>query len=287
VPESRDVWYTSADGLRLYAQDNGPTGAAATPILCLPGLTRNSRDFETVVPWLAAERRVISADFRGRGRSQYAPDPVTYRPDMEAADTILLLDTLGLPNAAIIGTSRGGIVAMFMAAMAKPRIAGIFFNDIGPALEIEGLLRIRTYLGKNPNFADWAAAVASLKQTNPVLTDLSEDQWQVFARRVFREENGRPVPDYDLRLGEVFPSAEDIAAGKLPPLWPLFDGLGGLPVSLLRGESSDLLSATTVEGMRKHHPGLDATTIPGRAHVPFLDEPESRAAIRRWLDRLP
>jgi pimeloyl-ACP methyl ester carboxylesterase len=286
MPESRDAWFRSSDGLRLYAQDSGPIGGTAMPVLCLAGLTRNSRDFETIVPWLASERRVVCLDYRGRGRSQYAPDPVTYRPDMEADDALRLLDTLGLDRIGIIGTSRGGIVAMFMAAMAKQRIAGILFNDIGPALDVAGLLRIRSYLGKNSNFTDWGQAVASLKQTNPGLDDLSEDRWRVFARRIFRDENGRPVLDYDVRLGEAFPSAEDIAAGKLQPLWPLFDGLAGLPVGVLRGENSDLLSVATVAEMASHHPGLDATTVPHRAHVPFLDEPESQEAIARWLGKL-
>jgi pimeloyl-ACP methyl ester carboxylesterase len=186
----------------------------------------------------------------------------------------------------IIGTSRGGIVAMFMAAKAKPRIAGVLFNDIGPVLEIGGLLRIRSYLGKASSFADWEEAVAALKGTNQGHVGLSDDQWFAFAKRVFREDGGKLVPDYDLKLGTAFPSAEDIAAGKLEPLWPLYEGLAGLPVSVLRGENSDLLSVETVQGMADRHPGLDATTVRHRAHVPFLDEPEAQAAIARWIDRL-
>jgi pimeloyl-ACP methyl ester carboxylesterase len=257
----------------------------ATSILCLPGLTRNSRDFETVLPWLAAERRVVCTDFRGRGKSQYADDPQTYRADVEAADTLALLDHLKLARVAIIGTSRGGIVAMILAAMAKPRLTGVLLNDIGPVLEPAGLLRIRSYLGKAPPFTDWDDAVAAVKRTNPGVVGLSDADWLAFARRVFRDDNGRPAPDYDAKLATTFPTEEQITSGKLEPLWPLFDNLAGLPVSVLRGENSDLLNARTVEEMAARHAGLDATTVPGRAHVPFLDEPESRVAIERWLAR--
>jgi pimeloyl-ACP methyl ester carboxylesterase len=282
---SFDVWYASADGLKLHALDVGPRDALATSILCLPGLTRNSRDFETVLPWLAAERRVVCTDFRGRGKSQYADDPQTYRADVEAADTLALLDHLKLARVAIIGTSRGGIVAMILAAMAKPRLTGVLLNDIGPVLEPAGLLRIRSYLGKAPPFTDWDDAVAAVKRTNPGVVGLSDADWLAFARRVFRDDNGRPAPDYDAKLATTFPTEEQITSGKLEPLWPLFDNLAGLPVSVLRGENSDLLNARTVEEMAARHAGLDATTVPGRAHVPFLDEPESRVAIERWLAR--
>src|SRR5438552_7460330 len=143
----REIRYISADGLSLYARDYGPVVGGKTPLLCLPGLTRNSADFEEVAERLAPTRRVVAPDFRGRGHSQYASDPKTYRPDVEMADTLLLMDQLGIQKAAIIGTSRGGIVAMLMAAKAKDRLAGICFNDIGPRIGKAGLLRIRSYLG--------------------------------------------------------------------------------------------------------------------------------------------
>lgn len=280
----REVHYSSVDGLSLYARDYA--GGAGIPVLCLPGLTRNAKDFEALAPWLAKSRRVICPDFRGRGNSQYADDPSSYRPDVEMADTIALLDHLDVPRAGVIGTSRGGIVAMFMAAQAKERLAGVALNDIGPRIDVAGLLRIRTYLGRDPAFASWDEAAAALKITNPGFDTLTEAQWQVFARRVFREENGLPRADYDPQLTQGFPSAEAIASGKVPELWSLFDQLAPLPALVLRGENSDLLSAATVAEMQQRHPGLATVTIPNRGHVPFLDEPAAMARIESWLARL-
>ena len=267
----------------VHARDQGPLSGPLTPLLCLPGLTRNAKDFEAVAARLARTRRVVSADFRGRGRSQYAADPLTYRPDVELSDTLLVLDHLGIARAAVIGTSRGGIVTMFMAAKAPARLAGALLNDIGPRLNAGGLLRIRSYIGSDPQFASWAEAVAALQLTNPGFATLSEAEWMVFAKRVFRDVNGSPRADYDPRLGVTFPSAEDITSGKVPELWGLLDLMAAIPVTVLRGEHSDLLSAATVAEMKTHLPQLKTVTVQDRGHVPFLDEPESIAAIDEWL----
>ena len=277
----REHMVAAADGTRLYARDYG-AGGGLTPAVCLPGLTRNARDFETIAPWLAASRRVVALDFRGRGNSGRA-DPATYRPDQEVADTLAVLDHLGVERFAVIGTSRGGIAAMVMAARALPRMAGVLFNDIGPRIETEGLLRIRGYLGADPQFAGWDEAMAALKSINPGFPGLAEADWLAFARRVYREVEGKPRADYDPALAVTFPSAEDITAGKVPELWPLFDMLAALPCLVLRGAYSDLLSERTVAEMQARHPRLSAATIALRGHVPFLDEADSRAAITGWL----
>ena len=282
----REVFYTSGDGLRLYARDHGPQNSGRLPVLCLPGLTRNAKDFEPLAERLGASRRVICPDFRGRGRSQYAGDPLTYRPDVELSDTLLLLDALEVQRAAVVGTSRGGIVGMIMAAKAPERLAGLLLNDIGPRIDTSGLLRIRGYLGTDPEFSDWAEAVAALKATNPGFDTLTAADWERFARRVFREEKGRPRADYDPRLAANFPSAADIAAGQVPELWALLPALAGVPVTVLRGVHSDLLSAATVAEMLAHLPHATAVTVADRGHVPFLDEPESLAAVDALLARV-
>jgi pimeloyl-ACP methyl ester carboxylesterase len=273
---------SAADGTELYARDYAANRSGLVPIVCLPGLTRNSKDFETIAPRLAETRRVLAFDFRGRGRSGRA-DPATYRPDQEVADTLHVLDTLGIARFAIIGTSRGGIAAMVMAARALPRMAGVLFNDIGPKIDKAGLLRIRSYLGTDPQFADWAAAVAALKSSNPGFDTLSEDEWLAFARRVYRAVNGVPRADYDPALAQNFPSVADIEAGKVPELWPLLDMMADVPSLVLRGVHSDLLSAEIVDTMHQHHRRLASVTVQDRGHVPFLDEPESLAAIADWL----
>lgn len=273
---------TAADGTRLYARDYAGQTSGPVPVICLPGLTRNAKDFETIAPRLAATRRVLALDFRGRGRSGRA-DPTTYRPDQEVADTLAVLDHLGIGRFAIIGTSRGGIAAMVMAARALPRMAGVLFNDIGPKIDKAGLLRIRSYLGSDPQFAGWAEAVAALKASNPGFPDLGEDDWLAFARRVYRDENGRPRADYDPALSLNFPSVAEIEAGKMPELWALLELMADVPSVVLRGEHSDLLSAETVAAMQRQHRRLAAVTVARRGHVPFLDEPESIAAIDSWL----
>lgn len=278
----RDVYFTSADGLALYGRDY-PADNGSTPLLCLCGLTRNMRDFEPLAQWLGGSRRLIMMDYRGRGRSAYAPDPLTYRPDIELADALRLLDHLGIGQANIIGTSRGGIIAMLMAAQFPQRLESVLLNDVGPIIEKASLLRIRSYLGRAVSFGSWNEAVAALKDSNPGFETLSESEWLSFAQRVFVEKGGRITNDYDLRLAETFPTAEDIEKSGVPDLWRLFDALAAFPVTVLRAEHSDLLSAETVTEMQKRHPRLSAFTIKDRGHVPFLNEPDAKAAIEAWL----
>ncbi len=281
-----DVWFEAADGLKLFARDYNQAPAGRAVILCLAGLTRNSKDFEPVIPHLARRHRVITMDYRGRGRSAHAEEWATYRPEIEASDAVRLLDHLNVPRAAILGTSRGGIVAMVMAAKHIDRLGGVFFNDIGPEIEPAGLIRIRKMIDQRSSMSNWDAAIDTLKAGNPGFETLTAAQWDRMARAIFRDENGQPVHDFDIRLGLTFPSMEDIAGGKVPALWMLFDLLKDLPVSVLRGEHSDLLSQRIVDDMTAHHPAVDAVMVRDRGHVPFLDEPESVAAILRWLDRV-
>jgi pimeloyl-ACP methyl ester carboxylesterase len=280
------VRFRSPDGLELYARDYGPRAAASTPVLCLSGLTRNSRDSQPVAEQIA-DRRVIAPDYRGRGRSAYAPDWSSYTVEVELADAIALLDSLGIARVVVIGTSRGGLIGMALAALHRDRLAGILLNDIGPVLEPAGLLRIRQYLGRPLRFTTWRGAVAALKRNNPGFDSLSEAEWLAFAHRLYRDVGGRPVLDYDPNLRRSFPTPAKIAAGAARPIWELMAALEGLPVAALRGEHSDLLGPQTHARMAEVVPGLDAVTVADRGHAPFLDEPESRAAISRLLARCP
>lgn len=279
----RDIHFTSADGLALYGRDY-PAGDDATPILCLAGLTRNTRDFEPLARWLAGKRRLITMDYRGRGRSAYADDPLTYRPDIELADALRLLDHLGIERVNVIGTSRGGIIAMIMAAQFPQRLKSVLLNDVGPVIEKASLIRIRSYLGKALAFESWDEAVTALKDAHQGFKTLSDAEWLSFARRVFIETGGRISHDYDLRLAQTFPTDEEIKKAGSPDLWPLFHALLAFPVVVIRAQNSDLLSAATVAQMKKRHPRLAAYTIKDRGHVPFLDEPGARAAIKTWLE---
>ena len=280
------VHFQTDDGVRLFARDYSQPRSALTPLLCLPGLTRSSKDFEVIAPWLAQTRRVIAPDFRGRGLSQYASDPTCYRPDIELLDMIGLLNSLQIDRVAVVGTSRGGIVGMLMATFFHGRLAGLFLNDVGPELDSAGLLRIRSYLGVQSEFASWEMAIATLKSNNSGFESLAPDEWRAFAQRVFKPVNGLPRIDYDPALLQTFPSAEDITAGRVANLWEFFGKIGDLPVSVVRGEHSDLLSAATVAAMKQQNSGLDATTIPKRGHAPFLDEAPAKEALVRWLARV-
>ncbi|MDP1699625.1 MAG: alpha/beta hydrolase [Aestuariivirga sp.] len=280
------VHFQTDDGLRLFARDYSSSLSALTPLLCLPGLTRNSKDFEPIAPWLAQTRRVIAPDFRGRGLSHYASDPASYRPDIELIDAIAFLDFLKIDRVAVIGTSRGGIVGMLIAAFFNDRLGGLFLNDVGAELDSAGLLRIRSYLGVQSEFTSWEMAVANLKSSNCGFESLTADEWRAFAQRVFKPVNGVPRIDYDPALLRTFPSVEDITAGRGANLWEFFGKIGNLPVSLARGEHSDLLSAATVAAMKQQNAGLDATTIPKRGHAPFLDEAPAKEALMRWLARV-
>ncbi len=281
-----DVYFTSQDGLRLYARDYPKMGGGSeVPILCLAGLTRNSKDFHTFAATHAPRRRVIAMDYRGRGRSEYAKKWATYAPLDEMRDAVTLLTVLGIHKVIVLGTSRGGLIAMLMAALSPTVLHGVILNDVGPEIEARGLLRLKGYIGQVPEPKSWEDAAHMLRQTNKGFDDLTDAQWMAWTKRTYCSINGMPVADYDPNLPKTFPSHEDIMEGRLPTLWPQFKALSRNPVLVLRGEHSDLLADSTVEKMRDIKPDLLAETIPNRGHVPFLDEPESEAAIAEFLLR--
>jgi pimeloyl-ACP methyl ester carboxylesterase len=282
----REHWYSAADGTRLFACDVGPLDNGLVPLLCLPGLTRNAKDFEPVFSQFGITRRIIAMDFRGRGRSACAADAMTYRPDVELQDTLGFLDALQIDRVAVLGTSRGGIVGLLMATMAKQRLAGLCLNDIGCKLETAGLLRIMTYLGTAVSYPTWEAAAESFSQSAVGFGSVSTSQWLSVVKRIYRENENGIEQNYDLNLARTRPAVQDVIDGKLPDLWALLPALTDTPFALLRGEGSDLLSTQTVERMVSEVPDLVATTIRGRGHVPFLDEPESISAISAWLARV-
>lgn len=276
----------SADGTRIFAELHGG-GLPGVPVVCLPGLTRNGRDFEPVVEQLTGIRPVLTVDFRGRGRSDHAADPLTYRPDVELADTLAVLADFAISRVALLGTSRGGIVGMLMAAQAPDVLAGLFLNDIGPRLEPEGLLRIMGYVGVDVSFADWHAAAQRYAATAPGFSGVRSEQWMIAVQRCFAlRSDSRIAPSYDPRLSATLPNPDDVRAGKTPELWPLLSSLAEKPVTCLRGANSDLLTDKTLQQLKNTLPQAEILTVPDRGHVPFLDEPECVAAIERWLARV-
>jgi pimeloyl-ACP methyl ester carboxylesterase len=282
-----DRFFASTDGLRLYYRDYAAPRGESTrlPVLCIPGLTRNSRDFERLAPHLERQRRVVATDLRGRGRSARDPNWRNYQPGVYLSDLRELLKDARIERVVIVGTSLGGLLAMMFSALEPERVAGIVLNDIGPEIDPAGRTRIATYVGRTPPVSSWDEAVRQARATYGIaLPGLGDADWRALARRAYREVDGVPVLDMDPMIGET---VRNPPPGSPDDLWPLFAALAAVPVLALRGELSDVLSAATVERMRREHPGLTAVTIPDRGHPPLLDEPAALAAIDAFLSRLP
>ncbi|MFO1107364.1 MAG: alpha/beta hydrolase [Amaricoccus sp.] len=271
--------FTTSDGLSLSYTDQG-TGL---PLLCLPGLTRDSRDFDELAAAIAGRHRVIALTARGRGASDRDPTFANYNVAIEARDAVELLDHLGLPQATIIGTSRGGLLAMLIAATLPQRLSGVLLNDIGPVIAPEGLARIMTYLGIAPRARTYAEAVQALKVTmGREFPGLSDEKWLTCAQRWFDHGPEGLELNYDPKLRDAVEAGVQPAAD----MWPLFDALAGKPVAVVRGANSDLLSRETVAAMQARRPDLIVAEVPDRGHVPFLDEPEALTALAALMTRV-
>ena len=279
-----DRYWNSADGLRLHYRDyEGPRDKP--PILCIPGLTRNARDFEPVAERYAGEWRVICVDLRGRAGSDYDPEPKHYSPPVYVADLLKLLDQEGIADAVFMGTSLGGICTMILASTDSDRIAGAMLNDVGPELGQVGIDRIATYVGKDVEFASWDDAVELLRTRNrEIFPRWGDGEWQRFARRVCREDKGGVRFDYDMKIADNSRSATPTPAVDA---WPSYRALAGRPVTILRGEISELLTQETAERMAAELPDdVELVVVRDVGHTPNLEEPESRAAMDRLLNRV-
>ena len=278
-----DRYWTSSDGLRLHYRDyDGPS--ERPPIVCLPGLTRNTRDFEAVADRHAGSWRVLALDFRGRGLSAYDPNPANYTPNTYAADVLEVLNAIGVERAVVLGTSLGGLVTMIIAANAHDRIAGAMLNDIGPEIDPRGIERIRGYVGRATEFASWEEVATALAARNvDIYPHYNAEQWQAFARRICNEREGRIVFDYDIAISSNFNRAP---SGPGASMWPQYQALAGIPLLILRGELSDLLEETVARKMAEVLPDAELVTVPGVGHAPALDEPEAIAGIDRLLARV-
>ena len=280
--------WTSRDGIALYARDYaGAGGNACLPVICLHGLTRNSKDFDGLAPRIAAlGRRVLVPDVRGRGQSAWDSKPGRYNPRTYARDVLGLMDQLGIPSAIFIGTSMGGLITMMLAAIRSKAVAAVILNDVGPAIAPEGVARILSYAGKGGSIDSWDDAVAYLRTTTGIaFPDFGDEDWRRLAERTFRDREGRPEFDYDPAI-----AAPLRKPGKAVELlaWLLFRRLARRrPAMLIRGGLSDILSADIAERMRKAAPTMREVVVPGVGHAPTLDEPEAVDAIAQFLRTVP
>jgi pimeloyl-ACP methyl ester carboxylesterase len=281
-----DIYYTARDGLRLHGRryPAAEGGTRARPVLCLAGLTRNGRDFHDLALALSqhasAPRTVYTLDYRGRGLSEFDTDWRNYSIPTEMLDVADFITLTGLAGAALIGTSRGGLITMLLAAAQPTAIGAVVLNDIGPVIEHEGLARISGYVGRVPLPISWADAARMMRELNRRhFPDISDAVWEEMARQWYNERNGRPAPGYDAALG----NALSVLDGPLPALWPQFEALKRVPLMVVRGEHSDILTAETVDEMRRRHPAMAAITVAGQGHAPLLKDTTSIEAIRHFL----
>lgn len=278
-------YYVSAEGLRLYYRDYAGGDAGRLPVLCLPGLTRNSRDFDHVARRIQPGRRVLCADLRGRGRSQHDPHWQNYHPGTYLQDIARLLADAGVDRAVFFGTSLGGVLSMLYAASQPQFVAAAILNDIGPEVDPVGRARIASYVGRHAPASSWAEAIAIVRSTYQIaLPDLTDQQWAEYARRSYSDVDGVPKLDVDPNIGEAMRAAPAAAA---PDLWPVFAALRPIPTLVLRGATSDILSRATFDRMRVEKPDLEGVEVPNRGHVPLLDEPAAASAIDAFLARVP
>jgi len=266
--------FRTSDGTNLYYTDTG----SGTPVIALAGLTRNTGDFDHVAPHLPC--RLIRMDYRGRGQSDWA-DPATYTIPHEAQDALALMDHLGLEKAAILGTSRGGLIAMMIAATAKNRLLGVALNDIGPEIADAGMDVIKDYIGRNPVQTSYAEAAQFRAMAWVQFEGVPQDRWLAEVRNHYEETEQGLVIRYDPKLRDAVLATAD---QQMPDLWPLFDAIEGLPLALIRGVNSDLLAEATADEMTTRRPDISRADVPGRGHVPFLDEPEALVALYEWLE---
>lgn len=283
-----DFFYQSADGLRLHARIYGQSRPDLWPVVCLPGLTRNARDFHELALHLSQgspnPRQVVAFDYRGRGQSDHDPNLHNYNVGIEAADILTGLSALGIEQAAFIGTSRGGLIIHVLGAMQPSILKAIILNDIGPVIEAAGLANIRSYLQRSPHPLGFAQAVAAQQSAHGAdFPALGQSDWERMVAALYREDNGQFLPDFD-------PALVDTLAGidftqPLSTLWPQFDALARIPMLAIRGEHSRLLSAATLEAMQRHHPGMETVIVAGQGHAPFLETGNLPQTIAAFLHR--
>jgi pimeloyl-ACP methyl ester carboxylesterase len=279
------TFITAPDGLKLHARCYGRASANALPVVCLPGLARSARDFEALAGALSADgRRVVALDYRGRGLSDYDRDPSNYSFQGELADLVAVLAALECQPAVFIGTSRGGILTMLLAALRPAAIAGVVLNDIGPVIEPKGLMRIKGYVGKLPQPRSYEEAAEILRRLfDAQFPKQTPADWLASAERTFKQVNGKLVPDYDPALAKTLEGVD--FEKPLPPLWGAFDALGQVPMMVIRGANSDLLSVETVAAMQARHPALETFEVPDQGHAPHLAEPNTMARIADFVAR--
>lgn len=289
VPDTvtwRDIRFSAGDGLLLHARDYGPADSGRLPVVCLPGLTRNCRDFHDLAVFLSTHkskpRRVVTMDFRGRGDSGWDSDWRRYAPLVELGDVLDLLVAARLDRACFVGTSRGGIVTMLLGAARPTAIAAAVLNDVGPEIDGRGLLRIKNMLAATRAPRSWDEATTVLREAyKPHFPGLDEAGWEDFARKTYDDRDGRPARAFDPKLIKALEAVD--YNQPLPTMWPQFDGLANAPVLVVHGVNSDILDSGTVVRMQERRPDLEVLEVAEAGHAPMLTEPPELSRIAAFV----
>jgi pimeloyl-ACP methyl ester carboxylesterase len=286
MPSPVSHFITAQDGLKLHVRAYGSSAATALSVVCLPGLTRTSADFDPLASALADDaerpRYVLALDYRGRGLSDYDSNPDNYSLRVELADVLSVLTALEIGKAVFVGTSRGGLLTMLLGSARPAALAGVVLNDIGPVLEPRGLARIKGYVGRLPQLNSFGEAAESLRQIfSAQFSALSANDWMELAQRMFRDHGGRIIPDYDPKLAHALPDVD--IEHPLPALWEQFDSLADVPLLIIRGANSDLLSPATFEAMRARRRQCEALVVPDQGHAPLLTDDETISRIGAFI----
>jgi pimeloyl-ACP methyl ester carboxylesterase len=286
-----EKFFESTDGLRLYARNYQPTGESTDrlPVVCLPGLTRNARDFHELALILSRDagfpRRVMAVDYRGRGLSDRDDNKANYNLAVECGDVIAACDAFGIDHAIFIGTSRGGLILHLLAAIKPELLTGVILNDIGPVIEPAGLMAIRDYLNRDRKPRSWSEAIDILKENHgAAFPSLDPTDWESMAHAIYREQNGVPLADYDPAIAQQLKTID--FNNPLPDLWPQFERLRSTPLLVIRGENSNLLSRETTDEMTKRHPGIVQIMAKGQGHAPLLHLGDVPEGIGTFVSRL-
>ncbi|MDQ0319661.1 pimeloyl-ACP methyl ester carboxylesterase [Pararhizobium capsulatum DSM 1112] len=290
-PDFVEHFVGATDGISIYVREYGSNlrGQTRLPIVCLAGLSRNSRDFHELAVHLSMRkfqpRQVIALDYRGRGKSDWDPDSSHYQLPIEAQDVVKVCEALGIAKANFIGTSRGGLILHLLAATNPALLNSVILNDIGPVIEHAGLLHIRDYLSSPTRFLEWKDAVQNLKHLHgDAFPVLSEENWEAMAYAIYRHDGREIIADYDPALADALKNLN--AETSLPDMWPLFEKLTAVPLLVIRGERSTILSGETLAEMIVRHPNATAVLAKGQGHAPLLHLDEPAQTIERFLDAL-
>jgi pimeloyl-ACP methyl ester carboxylesterase len=270
VKKCQDIWFESGDGLRLYACDY-PNAESALTVICIPGLTRNSADFAELAEHLSSRYRVVAVDLRGRGKSDYDTNSGNYNLAVYIADMVVLIQRLELKSIVLVGSSLGGLISMVLAAALPESIAGLILNDIGPEINPAGLERIQGYITKPATVTNWSEAIERTRSIHGgEYPDFSAEDWDSVARKLYREKNGIPVLDYDPAISEPFASSGTQTSSA--DLWSVYQSISDIPLMLIYGALSDIITPATITMMRSLRPDLEVLKVGNRGHVPLLTE---------------